>query len=136
VEKSPRTLAFIAYLLPLIGPFFILFYSRKNLFAVYHACQSLAIAAGTIMLPLLWLVVSWTISWIPLIGAVLVVSLFAVVMATWLAALITWIMGMVNALQGNYRRVPIFGQWGERAFLRFNADEGMSAPQEGQEAAI
>jgi uncharacterized membrane protein len=136
VETAPRLLAFVAYLLPIIGPLFILLFSRRNLFALYHAYQSLAIVAGAIVVPLLWLIVSWAISWVPLAGAVVGVALFALVISTWVMVVITWIMGMINALQGNYRRLPVFGQWGEKAFLHLTVDEEMTAPQEGQKATV
>jgi uncharacterized membrane protein len=136
VAKSGRIPAFIAYLIPLIGPIYVLLFNRKDLFALYHACQSLAIVITSVLLTLLWGALAWGTSWISLIGPIFGVSTFALVMATWGLTLVTWFMGMWNALQGRYRRLPIFGQWGEKLFLRLHTEEEVVAPQESPEAAV
>jgi uncharacterized membrane protein len=136
VEKSSRTTAFLAYLLPVMGPLLILLFGRKHLLATYHACQSLAIVIAALLAPLVWVVLSWALSWIPLLGPILFASLFALVLATWVFAFITFLLGMSSALRGDFRRVPLFGQWGEQLFLRLHADEEIVAPQDGHEAVV
>jgi len=136
VEKNGRVPAFVAYLLPIIAPLLLLLFNRKNLFVAYHACQSLAIVFSAVLLTVFWAVVAWATSWIPLFGAIFCISTFALVISTWVLALVAWFLGMSNVLQGSYRRVPIFGQWGEKAFLRLHAEEEAVAPQEGQEATV
>jgi uncharacterized membrane protein len=136
VEKKARALAVVAYLVPLIGPLLVLLVGRKNLFAFYHACQALVVFVGAFLLSLIWGAFAWAISWIPLAGIIAGVSTFALVMATWLIAIISFVLGIRNSAQGSYRRVPIFGIYGERLFLRFNADEELVALQDRQEAVV
>ena len=131
-----RASAFVAYLLPIIGPLLILLFNRKNLFAIYHACQSLVLVAILIVIPIVWVVLSWLVSSVPIAGPLLGVSMFTLVMASWLLVLVAWVIGMVNALQGKYQRLPLFGRWGEKVFLYFNAIEETPASQETQEVVV
>jgi uncharacterized membrane protein len=114
VSNSSRYLAFFAYLLSLPGALFVLLARRDDAFAVYHARQSLAIAMAAIVTPLAWLVVAWVCAWIPLVGAVIGLSLFALLIATYCGLAVSWIVGMVFALQGTARSVPFVGGWAMR----------------------
>ena len=69
MSRSSRYLAFLAYLLSLPGALFVLLARRDDLFAVYHARQSLAIVIAAIVTPLAWAVVAWPAAWIPIVGA-------------------------------------------------------------------
>ena len=109
MSQSSRYLAFISYLLSLPGALFVLLARRDDLFAVYHARQSLRLAIIGIAAPLIWAVVAWVLAWIPLIGGMLGVVLFALVIATYAGILISWIAGMIYSLKGQVRPLPLFG---------------------------
>jgi uncharacterized membrane protein len=109
VSQSSRYLAFFSYLLSLPGALFVLLARRDDLFAVYHARQSLRLAIIGIAAPLIWVVVAWVLAWIPLIGGMLGVVLFALVIATYVGILISWIAGMIYSLKGQVRPMPLFG---------------------------
>lgn len=113
--KSPnRTLAFLAYLIPVIVPLYIIFVQRRDTFARYHAYQSLALCMGALVVPAMWAILAWLVVWIPLVGALLSAASFALVIAAYLTILVGWIYGMISALQAHIRPVPLFGGWGER----------------------
>lgn len=118
MQKPNRLFAFLAYLLPFVGPLLILLFNRKNALALYHACQSLALFGGIILVPAGWLVFGWLVAQIPLAGPILAVSLFALVIAAAIAALIGLFTGITNALQARFVPVPVFGGWGDSAFAR------------------
>ena len=109
MSQSSRYLAFISYLLSLPGALFVLLARRDDPFAVYHARQSLRLAIIGIAAPLIWAVMAWILAWIPLIGGMLGVVLFALVIATYVGVLISWIAGMIYSLKGQVRPLPLFG---------------------------
>jgi uncharacterized membrane protein len=109
VSQSSRYLAFISYLLSLPGALFVLLARRDDPFAVYHARQSLRLAIIGVAAPLVWAVVAWMLAWIPLAGGMLGVILFALVIATYVGVLISWIAGMIYSLKGQVRPLPVFG---------------------------
>jgi len=111
VRSSSRYLAFAAYLLSLPGALYILLARRSDPFAVYHARQSLLIVAAGVATPLLWAVCAWLLAWVPLVGPVIAVTLFALVLAVCAGLTFSWIAGMVYALQGRFTRVPLVGRW-------------------------
>ena len=109
MSQSSRYLAFISYLLSLPGALFVLLARRDDPYAVYHARQSLRLANVAIATPLIWAVVAWALAWIPLAGGMLGVALFALVIATEVGVLISWIGGMIYSLKGQVRPLPLFG---------------------------
>jgi uncharacterized membrane protein len=64
MQKPNRFLAILSYLLVLIGPLFFILFRRKDKFTLYHACQSLALVAGAVVVPLLWLAIGWSFAFL------------------------------------------------------------------------
>ena len=112
-----RHLAFIAYLVPVLGWLCVLFFQKKDGFAVYHAKQAMMLTITAVVTPLIWAVAAWILVWIPLGGGVLAASLFALVILAYLSLVVTWIVGMINALQAKAKPLPVVGQWAERISL-------------------
>ena len=129
MSRSSRYLAFIAYMLSLPGALFVLLARRDDLFAVYHARQSLAIVIAAIVTPLAWAVVAWPAAWIPIVGAVIGVALFALVIAAEIGLAASWIIGMIFALRGMARTVPFVGAWATRG-LRATAESKPASESE------
>lgn len=75
-----------------------LFLKRDSAFAQFHAKQGLVLFIIEI--------IGWLIFWIPLIGWLLFIII-----------LILALMGFVNALQGNYWKMPIIGDLAEKINL-------------------
>ncbi|RME63888.1 MAG: hypothetical protein D6790_04055, partial [Caldilineae bacterium] len=85
-------MAIIAYLIPLIGPLFILLARRNDVLARYHARQSLGLLAVVIIAPLAWLVAAYAVAALPY-GGMIAAFLFTLVAAAWMAAIVAWIAG-------------------------------------------
>jgi len=95
VEEG-KTIAIIAYL-TIIGLIiaFVMNNDKNNEFAKYHIKQSLGIALTGFALGIVGVIpiLGWIIS---LVGSLLI--------------LFMWIMGLINALNGNEKPVPILGE--------------------------
>jgi uncharacterized membrane protein len=118
MNKPKRYLAFLAYLLSFIGGLYVLLFHREEKLARYHAKQSLGLAAFAIGAPLVWAVVGWAVSWIPLVGPIVAASLFALVIVTYVALVALWIVGMIRALRAEMRPLPVIGEWVGRVPIR------------------
>lgn len=116
--RSNRVVNFLIYFVPVIGWLLGLTLLRRNLSALYHSCQALALTLGLLLIPLVWAVSAWLLAWIPVAGPTFSIATFSLVVAAIPALVIAWVLGMVNALRGEVRQVPVFGAWGERIFRR------------------
>ncbi len=101
--------ALLAYLLPVLGPAYILLLRKDDAFSRYHAMQSLSIVAALILAPAVWILFSWLISLLPF-GGVVAAYVFALVVAVYLAVVVAWVVGIVNALRARRSPVPFFGR--------------------------
>ena len=54
--------ALLAYLLPVVGPVYILALRKDDAFSRYHAFQSLTIVLALILAPTAWFLFSWLVS--------------------------------------------------------------------------
>jgi uncharacterized membrane protein len=117
VSKPNRTLAFLAYLLSILGSLYVLFFQRDDRLAAYHAKQSLVLMLTALGAVAAWFVGSWVLCWIPLAGPLLAAALFSqvILLAGFLAAI--WVLGMVRALRGTMLPLPFVGKWAERIAL-------------------
>ncbi len=113
MNKPNRLLALLTYLIPVVVPLYVLFGRRRDPFALYHASRSLALVAGAIITPLVWAVIAWLLTWIPLVGVLLAAASFALVLAAYIAIIYGWISGIIAASQARLQPVPVFGNWGE-----------------------
>jgi uncharacterized membrane protein len=102
VEEG-RSIAVLSYalLLGMVPYFFLPLIWRNNEFTLYHAKQCHAIWVSTLVLlviaaPSMLICIGFVIAPVAIIGA-----------------LILCIMGIMNALKGETKPVPIVGKWGE-----------------------
>ncbi|MBS1253783.1 MAG: hypothetical protein MAG451_02836 [Anaerolineales bacterium] len=115
--RKSRSLAFLAYLLSILGWFYVLLFHKKDKFAVYHAKQSVMLTIFAVATPMVWALISWILAWIPLVGSVVAATLFSLVIAAYILLGAAWIVGMVYALQAKRELVPVVGGWAERFFI-------------------
>jgi uncharacterized membrane protein len=113
VSTSQRILAFLAYLLFVIGWLIVLIFGRRSRFAVYHMKQSIALALFLAAVVVGWGVLAWLTAWLPFLF-ILGVSAFSIVIAAAIFGVITWILGMRNALGARMVPLPIVGAWAKR----------------------
>lgn len=92
-----KLFAFLAYLLGIVGFIIVLLAKKDNKFAMFHAKQSLVLFFG-------WIVAGVVaVLPIPFIHALISGILY-------LLLLILWIMGIVYALTGQEKNLPVVGQ--------------------------
>lgn len=94
-ETQDKTIAIISYL-TLIGLIiaFVMNNDKKELFASFHIRQSLGLTLTSLALSL--------INIIPILGWIVSIVGFFVL-------LYMWIVGLLNAINGKYKTVPILG---------------------------
>jgi uncharacterized membrane protein len=114
MSEPKRDLAFLAYLLPIVGWLYVFLFQRKDEFATYHARQSLGLTVMAIGAPVVWAVIAWIVAWFPLVGPVIAAVLFALVILIYILLAVVWVVGMVYALQAKKKPVPVLGGWAER----------------------
>jgi uncharacterized membrane protein len=114
VSKPKTTLAFLAYLLSVLGWLYVLLFQREDKLAVYHAKQSLGLTLAAIGAFVGWALGAWILSWIPLVGPLIAAALFAQLILVYLFLGAAWIIGMVYALQAKVKSLPLIGRWVER----------------------
>lgn len=114
MSKHKRTLAFLAYLLSILGWLYVLLFRRRDKLAVYHAKQSLGLTLIAMAASVAWALGAWILSWIPLVGPLVAAATFSLVILTYAFLGVAWIIGMVYALQAKTKPLPLVGRWVER----------------------
>ena len=112
-----RVLAFLTYPLGVLGWLYVLLFQRKDKLALYHAKQSLVLTLVFTVSAVAWLVGTWIIAWVPLVGPLLAAAAFSQIILIGIFVVVAGIIGMVYALQDKMQPLPFVGQWGER--IRF-----------------
>ncbi len=101
--------ALLAYLIPALGPAYILVLRKDDSFSRYHALQGLSIVLALILAPSAWFLFSLFVALLPL-GGVLAAYVFALVVAVYFAAVVAWVAGIVNVLRAKQSPMPFFGR--------------------------
>jgi uncharacterized membrane protein len=113
MNSYSRFPAVLAYLLPVLGWLYVLFFERRNSLALYHLRQSIGLVVFLIVILVAWVGVSWLLAWIPYL-AILGIALFALVMGAFFYGMVAWLFGIYNALSYRQRPLPLFGRWASR----------------------
>ncbi|MCJ7548929.1 MAG: hypothetical protein MUQ30_04535 [Anaerolineae bacterium] len=109
-------LAILAYVIPMAGPIYLMLARRERAYIQYHARQMLALTLALIALPMVWAVVAWSISWVPIAGACVAAALFALVILGFLCGVGIWIAGLAQVMQGRLKPLPVVWALSERWF--------------------
>jgi uncharacterized membrane protein len=117
VSEQKRMLAFVAYLLGILGWLYVLLCQRRSRFAVYHAKQSLGLTLVAVATPAIWAVGAWLFSWIPLAGPLVAATGFSLVILAYVVLGVAWITGMANALSAKTKPLPLVGKWMEQVSI-------------------
>jgi uncharacterized membrane protein len=99
-EGESKLFAFLAYLLGILGFVIVLLVKKNDKFAMYHAKQSLVLNIFAIIVYICGM-------FIPIIGWFIILPLGYILVA------ILWIIGVINALTGKEKPLPIIGKYGE-----------------------
>jgi uncharacterized RDD family membrane protein YckC/uncharacterized membrane protein len=109
MSSASRISAFLAYLLPVIGWFYVFIARRDDRLAVYHTEQAIALFMVGLGVFLAWAILGWAMSLIPYLGFIVAVALFSLVIIMLITMLVNWVVGMVYALQAKLKPLPITG---------------------------
>jgi uncharacterized membrane protein len=113
MNRTFRLPAVLAYLVPIIGWLYVIFFHRKNSLAIYHLKQSIGLVLFLVATVSCWAVVGWVLAWIPYM-VTLSMALFAIVLVAFIYGFVAWILGLSNALRERLAPLPLFGEWASR----------------------
>ena len=114
MQSTGRIPALLAYLLLVIGWIYVLLAHRHDKLAIYHTKQSIMLILAAVGGFIVWVVLGWVVSLIPIVGPLVATSAFALVIALYITLVINWIVGLVYALQAKSKPLPITGGWAEQ----------------------
>ncbi len=100
-QDDGKMWAFLAYLLSIIGFVLVLLLKKDNKFAMYHAKQSLVLFILAIGISIIG-------SIIPVIGWFIILPIGNLVI------LVLWIIGIINALGGKEKPLPLIGGFADK----------------------
>lgn len=124
--EAGKVMALLVYAIGFFIPLFwiVPFVTRDNRFSLYHAKQGLLLCiigfGGGVVLQVLTLILAAVTAGI---GACLGLPLFGVFMLGYLALNI---IGLINAINGQVKPLPVIGLWAERWFASIDIKPKMS----------
>ncbi len=113
MDRSQRVLAFIAYLLPVVGWIYLWLFHSKDPFVRFHLRQAVGLFLFLILILLGWGVITWILAWIPY-AFVFGIALFSLPVAAFVFGVIAWVIGMVHALRRQETYLPLIGGYSSR----------------------
>jgi uncharacterized membrane protein len=105
--KVMGILAYILFLIPL-------FAARDKKFAMFHTEQAIVLWVAFILIYIIMMVLTIVVNQISsTLGCV--VSILGIL--PWLAYLVLWVMGLLNAIGGKVKELPVIGAYGAKLNL-------------------
>ncbi len=105
--KVMGILAYILFLIPL-------FAARDKKFAMFHTEQAIILWIAFILIYIVMMVLTIVVNQISsTLGCV--VSILGIL--PWLAYLVLWVMGLLNAIGGKVKELPVIGSYGAKLNL-------------------
>lgn len=105
--KTMGILAYILFLIPLLT-------ARDNKFAMFHTEQAIVLWIVFIVVYIALMLVNIVIGMIS-DSIACVVSILGIL--PWIAYLVLWVMGLMNAIGGKVKELPVIGQYGAKLNL-------------------
>jgi uncharacterized membrane protein len=106
-----KIFAFLSYLLLVPGWLFVLIFRRKHPSELIHARQSLLINLVPVLFYLVWLLFTWLVIAIPIMGPLVAWFAFAILIAASVVLIVLWFVGMSRALRGDQKPLAVIGTW-------------------------
>ncbi|MGC9521935.1 MAG: hypothetical protein ACP5HG_08660 [Anaerolineae bacterium] len=126
-KRNDAVFATLAYVIPIVGPLYVLLARKVRTEAVPHPLQALVIHLSVFVIPLLWGVVAWPLSWLPIAGPLVSATLFSLVILAYIYTAIVWIVGLVHAIQGKPVLLPLIWNLSRGWLLRLFSPEARRA---------
>ena len=113
-QGEDKTVAILAYC-TLIGFIIaiVMFGNNKTKLGSYHLKQVLGFLICGIGLWIAYAILTAILAFIPFIGWILIPI---VGLCVWVGFLVLWIMGLMNAVNGQMKPIPVIGKYSEKWF--------------------
>jgi uncharacterized membrane protein len=105
--KMMGILAYIIFLVPLLA-------ARDKKFAMFHTEQALVLLIAWIVIYIGFIILTIILR---AVSTALSCGISILSILIWVAFLVFWIMGLINAAQGKLKVLPFIGQYGEKLNL-------------------
>ena len=102
-----RFFAVVAYILPVVGGVIGLLADGENPLTRLHARQSIGAALALVFAFFVWAIGGYVISLIPIAGPIVAIALFSLVIALAVFLAANWLIGLLMALRGAERTIPL-----------------------------
>jgi len=104
--EDGKVFAFLGVFLTVIGFLIVLLAKKENKYAMYYAKQGLVLFIAYVAVA----IGSMILGFVPFFGWLISVIL-------WVALLILWIIGLVYSLSGEYKDIPVIGEFAKKINL-------------------
>ena len=113
IGMDPKVAAGLSYLVGIIGLIFF-FIEKQNRFVRFHALQAILLGVSAAVVYIVLVILGVASAFIDQSGALtgLIFGLGSLVV--WGVAVIGWLIGMINAFQGKYFKLPFIGDYAEK----------------------
>lgn len=105
--KLMAILAYIIFLIPI-------FAARDKKYAMFHTEQALVLIIAIIIVEIAFTILSIILS---KISSAIACGFSIISILIWLAFLILWILGLINAATGKLKELPVIGEYGAKLNL-------------------
>lgn len=105
--KTMGILAYIFFLIPLLA-------ARDNKYAMFHTEQAIVLWIAFFVIYIAIWIITFIVGQISSSIACLISILGFI---PWIAYLVLWIMGLLNAIGGKVKELPVIGQYGAKLNL-------------------
>jgi uncharacterized membrane protein len=105
--KTMAILAYIFFIIPLLA-------ARDKKFAMYHTEQAIILWIAFIIIYIAIWILTFIVGQISS-GLACVISILGII--PWIAYLVLWIMGIINAVGGKIKELPVVGPYGAKLNL-------------------
>ena len=111
IGMDPKVSAGLGYLILVVGLIFF-FIEKQNRFVRFHTLQAVLLAVSIFVLFFVIIFAGIAAAFVNDGLAGLIFSLGN--LAVWVGGFIAWLVGMINAFQGKYFKLPIVGDYAEK----------------------
>jgi uncharacterized membrane protein len=108
MSSSSRTSAIIAYAVPVLGWLYVYLVQRDDQFAMFHLKQAIGLVIFLVVAFVAWIVFGFLIAQIPYM-AVASISLFPLVMGSYIFGIYAWVKGIRNVMRSEMNLLPAIG---------------------------
>ena len=102
-DSDSKLFAFLGVFLTVIGYIIVMLTRKDDKYALYYAKQGLVLFIAWVIV----CIASWLFLWVPVIGNIISIVLWAVTLAL-------WVIGIIYALSGKEKEIPLIGQFAEK----------------------